>query len=751
MKKRILSIVISLFLLLGLTACGEGGFTPSQKGFDTKAVTSVLADGEIIAQNSKYAMEYAADTGSVRLVELASGTKWDVCPKSSGEVQYDDFGMPIQDHVFLQSAIEVGYMDVTIRGGGNSSTTSMDAAVETGRVVVKKIENGVTIEYYFDGQKFMIPVDYVLKDDYLSISVDSTKIQEDELRVTYVSLAPFLNSVENDSENSYLFLPSGSGALMNVNSYNAQGLKYNAYVYGEDYIMEDKYIPSEHESLRMPVYGYKNGDKGGFAIIDNGAETARMNTVVGSTAYKFSTVYPSFYLRGYTNHQARTFKQTYFANVYPENMIEGTVSLRFYPLSGENADYNTMADIYRDYLVNEKGLAKTGEEKAMNINLIGGAQITKSFLGVPYETVYAATTVNQASSIISELNENIDSLSVKLKGFGATGVDVGKIGGGFTVNDKFGSATNLKSLSSLCSEKGIDLYFDYDLVKFNSSGSGFSHGSDAVMNSGVLKAEQYITDKANRSNLTDEAYRFLRPIKFDDAVSKALKQNAKWNISGVSLETLTSMAYSDYSEPKSTVDFNSRHGFVAAVSEALKQVKENNQKLMASDANDYAAIAANIVTDVPVVSDRGYTFYEDVPFYSMVFKGYVPMTSESINLAIDPQRIVLGAVESGIGLNYTVINQWGNELIDSHYPYFFSTVYSGVKEDILATYSSLADYYDSINGAKIVSNTIISSGVHCTAFDNGVTVYVNYNNSAASTPAGECAAQSYIITGGAAQ
>ncbi len=171
---------------------------------------------------------------------------------------------------------------------------------------------------------------------------------------------------------------------------------------------------------------------------------------------------------------------------------------------------------------------------------------------------------------------------------------------------------------------------------------------------------------------------------------------------------------------------------------------------MASDANDYAAIAANIVTDAPVVSDRGFTFYEDVPFYSMVFKGYVPMTSESINLAIDPQRIVLGAVESGIGLNYTVINQWGNELIDSHYPYFFSTVYSGVKDDMLATYNSLADYYDSINGAKIVSNTIISSGVHCTAFDNGVTVYVNYNSSAASTPAGECAAQSYIITGGAA-
>ena len=176
MKKRILSIVLCLFLLLGLTACGEGDFELVERTFDTKVATSVLTEGEIIAQNSKYAMEYAADTGSVRLVDLASGTRWDICPKSSGEVQYDDFGMPVKDHVFIQSAIEVGYMDPTIRGGGNYSTTSCEGVVEGGRTVVKKIENGVTVEYYFDGEKFMIPVDYVLKDDYLSVSIDSTKI-----------------------------------------------------------------------------------------------------------------------------------------------------------------------------------------------------------------------------------------------------------------------------------------------------------------------------------------------------------------------------------------------------------------------------------------------------------------------------------------------------------------------------------------------------------------------------------------------
>ena len=160
MKKRILSIVICLVLLLSLTACGSG-YIPPQKSFDEKVQSSTLSDGEVIAQNSKYSLVYEAETGSVKMVDIANGTVWDITPKSTGEVQYDAFGLPIGDHVFTQAAFQVAYMDKTIRGGGSNMVTSTEGAVEGGRVVVKPIENGVTIEYYFDGQKFMIPVDYV--------------------------------------------------------------------------------------------------------------------------------------------------------------------------------------------------------------------------------------------------------------------------------------------------------------------------------------------------------------------------------------------------------------------------------------------------------------------------------------------------------------------------------------------------------------------------------------------------------------
>lgn len=749
MKKRILSIAICLFLLLGLTACGEGDFTPSQKAFDKKVQSSVPSTDEVIAKNDKYTLQYDSATGGISIVDNAAGTVWQTCPKPEGEQELDAMGMPVRRHGFPQSVLEVGYMDTKISGGGNLVTTTYDGVSGgSGRMVYKPIENGVTIEYYFDLQEIMIPVDYVLCDDYVSISVDSTKIQENNLKVTYVSIAPFLSSIPNDSEDSYLFVPSGSGALLSGDSYNDQGIIYNAYIYGDDLTMEERFIATEENAIRLPVYGYKLGAKGGFVVIDDGAETAILNTNCGNTSYKFTTVFPSFQLRGYTSHLATSFNNTRNANIFPENMIEGKFSIRFYPLSGESANYNGMADVYRDYLIKECGLTETNGDKAMSVSLIGGTEITKSFLGVPYKTLLATTTLDQANTIISELSESVDGLAVKFDGFGSSGVDKGKIGGGFELGGNIGSASKLKKLSDSLGKK-VDLYMDYELVEYSSSGSGFAYFGDAVMNSGSIKADQYIIDKALRNNEEKLKYRLLRPIKFSDAVSKALKANSKWNLGGVSFETLTSLSYSDYSDINSSVDYNSKHNFDTAVTNALKQVKDNKQKLMASNANAYAAVIADIIEDAPVSSDNGFAFIESVPFYAMVFKGYVPMTSESINTAVTPEKVVLGAVEGGMGLNYTVISKWDNSLINALYPYFNTTLYSSVKDDMLSTYGDLADYYESIKGAKITSNAIISSGVHSTTFDNGVTVYVNYNNNAAQTPAGEVAALDYIITGGA--
>lgn len=791
MKKRLISVIICLLLLMvPLSSCKETKFTPAQKSFDKDAVAYKLPDNTIVADNGNYSLKFDSDTTSISIVESLSGKVWDMCPTPTAGASDNIFGLEgfTKESYFVKSAVRIRYMDTQITGGAETFANSFN---EAERVVCKELENGLTIEYYFDSVEIMVPVDFVLVDDYISISVDSTKIQEnDKYHLVSVGLAPFLCSVENTdstaieeetdetiatedavidfesaeaetefveeteeengSSDSYLFIPSGSGAILNTEIQGNVGIALDSYVYGNDIAKNDFIVSSDETAVRLPVYGFKDGDKGGFAIIDRGAETAVIHTISGADSDGFSTVYAAFQLRGSTEHDAKSFKYSQILSIYPENMIEGVFSIRFYPLTGDEANYSAMADVYRNYLIDECGLEKTGEEKAVHLNLIGGTEITKSFVGVPYKTVYATTTVDDASKIVSELSKEISNMSVKLKGYGKSGIDIGTIGGGFGINSNIGSASDLKSLSSLCKDSDVDLYFDYDITRFANGGSGFSFSRDAVMNCGFIKADQYLIDKALRNTNEDYKYRLLRPIKFENAVEKSVKATEKWEIEGVSFDTLSSYSYSDYSDYKTTIKYNSRFGFGEAVTSAIEQV--GDKKFMASDANAYVALKADIISDAPATSTDGYAFLEDVPFYAMVFKGYIPMTSESVNLGSTPEKIILGAVEGGMGLGYTVINNWDNSLIDSMYPYFYSSTYSGIKDDIIAQYKDLAEYYTSINGAMIVSSEIIASGVHCTTFDNGVQAYVNYNSYAVQTSAGEIEAlgYKYIIQGGAA-
>ena len=272
-----------------------------------------------------------------------------------------------------------------------------------------------------------------------------------------------------------------------------------------------------------------------------------------------------------------------------------------------------------------------------------------------------------------------------------------------------------------------------------------SHEDDAATNAGELKATQYYYDVAVRDKKTDTAYNLLAPSKFAGVFDKISKNTAKLNLYGVSLDTLASTTYSDYSD-KNNSKYYSKNSYTEAAEDVVKKFKAQNKKFMASAANDYAAVYADIITEAPVSSDKSHAFMYDVPFYQMVFKGSVPITVQSINLAADPKEMILKAVESGSGLGYTVIDSWDSAVINSNSPYFYNTVYSDLKNDIYKNAKALSSYYNSISGKHITGHTVLENGLRETVFENGVVAYVNYTDKPLASPAGEVAASGYLIT-----
>ena len=730
-----------LIICLSLTACSTGFGSLDY----TEVATSDKPTDTLIAQNSKHKLELDKSNMGFILTDVNTSEQWSTTPIDASGQQFDEFGMPIKKHPKVESvlAIECKNFD----SDEKNTYYSYNDAVKDGQVTYKKLKNGILINYYFAEAKVMIPLKCILTDDGVKLSVDPTKIQESENKVVGISIAPFFCAVKNDSENSYLFVPSGSGAIMGVESKSEQGNSYSAQIYGYDPSIDEVALTSKKESVKLNVFGAKINDKAVVAIVDGSPSSALINANAGSTTLGYSSCYASFQMRGYTNHVAELFSYEKVDKVvYSKKKINKPISVTFCPLSGEDANYSGMAKLYREYLIENYNMTDSGEDVALNIRMLGGTEITKSFVGIPYKTVSAATTLDDAKKIIEQIKKNINAeFSVQLKGFGESGLDIGKIAGNYTVSEKLGYLKTLKELFEYSKDNGVSLFFDFDIERFNKNSSSITKFSDAAVNAGEQKALQYNYDVAVRDKKTDTVYNLLSPAKFTEVFEKVSTVSKKYSISGISLDTISEIAYSDYAN-KDDSKFYSKNGFVNVADSVIDSVKSSTKKFMASSANIYAAVKADIISESPTSSEKNYAFLYDVPFYQMVFKGSVPITVESINLASDPRKMILKAVESGSGLGYTVINNWDNSLINADSPYFYNSVFKEIKDSIFENSQELSEYYKKISGKHISSHTVFENGLRETVFENGICVYVNYTDKTLETPVGELLPYEYLIS-----
>lgn len=746
MKK--FGIVLLIFaLLLSLSACGSDAKDIS-KPFDTKA-SNASFNGSVIAENQSFRLEWEENTKGVILTDLKSNLQWGTSPTDAKEERLDEYGMVIKTHPMVNSVLSVNYLDYESNTVVN--TVSYTGAVENGRVRCAKGNNSLLVEFYFDEPGFMIPVQYILQEDCLQIKVNAKDIQESENKIVSISLAPFICSAKNDRKDTYLFVPSGSGALVYPTTISQQGVYYTSQVYGYDNSIETLSKTTETESVRLPVYGTRaSEDQAMLAVIDGSDGSASINVRTGASAYGYSTVYADFSIRGYTNHIADIFSEDTKVSsmVFSKNKIDSAISVKYYPLVGEKATYSGMAEIYKKYLTDRAASSEANEKSMLNLNIIGGLMLTDSFYGIPYERLYAATTLEQAANIVDDVAAQTgQSFQVVLKAFGETGIDAGKIGGGYKVGKGLGTKKQLELFHSICEKYAVDSYMDFDLVRFKKSANGFSVFSDACYNAGEQKAQQYLYNVAVHKQEENTLYYLLNPARFEDAGKKLLDAGKKLGFSGLSLETMTSMSYSNYLD-KNDVAYYAKNRFPDTVSDSLKLFKNGGYRISSSAANAYAAVLADTITDVPICSDGEYIFAEDIPFYQMVFKGRASLFTPSVNLSADENRMLLKAVEGGCGLSYTLIDHWNNKMIAADYPVFYNSVYSDVRNHIFAVASKFTDYYEKISGTSIVSHEVLSHTLRRTNFSNGVSVYVNYSNQAIETSAGMVQANDYLIAEG---
>ena len=730
--KRVFSLFLALLCLIFTCSCADSELTQVKK-YSKPSEINVVSSG-VVADNDKFRLVWDNKIGNLMLYNKETETVWASTP-------YEYYSNRGDAANFIDNSL-CSSLIITCMDNKNTPYEyySYDAVFQNGSAYSVKIKNGIRIIYFFDKVGISVPVDYTLTDEGLKAEVLINKITEKgEFKLYKIAVLPFFASTPNNKEN-YIFVPSGSGALMYADSDNREIRYYSEMVYGEDPSQNFVYEPVNEKRIKLPVYGVKSGDKGVIGIIEDGCGAAYINADVGNVQMGYSNVYACFQVRG---ADRAVLKSVDNLNITTENITdvitaEEKASVTFIPLEN-GGDYNKMASAYREYLL-KKGTLKGEKSAELYLDILGAAKIKKNFFGVSYDKVSALTTVEQTNEIIEEvINETGINPIVKLKGFGKGGIDYSTVAGGYTLDGCLGSKKELKNLLGKWNQKSVPILMDFDIINYTKSGKGFSISKDTAFtaNNVAVKNKSYeIVTHFAKSNVVSP--NILSRSNLLEAGEKLIKASNKLGIQGVSLASLGNIAYSDYKQQKYYV----KSGMGNDASKIINSLKKDKKIIGTDSANDYAAILSDYISSTPSSSSKYLSLDKDIPFYRMVFKGLVSQSSEPINLAVNPTMEFLDAVSCGIALNFTVAYDFDDSLIYGANSGVSGSVFNDIKKSIFEYHSQAKEVLRAVSSATIESFNE-TDGVTQTVFSNGVTVYVNKNNKSVETPIGCIEAYSF--------
>ena len=736
--RNLLALTLAFLMLALCSGCQTAVVKPRPFNANFEILS---VDKEIVAENESFILAWESEYKRILLKDKSNGHVWSTTPSSALTPRYDTSGNRIIVNPRVNSPIVIEYSD--FESQELIDATAYVASIKENSVSEEITDSGIRVTYYFPDAQISVPVEYGLRNNGININIDIGDITEGDYKLCGISLAPFMCSIENAEENGYLFVPSGSGALIYKKNETDIPITYTQEVYGADkarHLEYEEKATSEKE-IRLPVFGSKSGDSALCAIIEDGAESASINVSAGAANIGYSGVYASFSVRGY---QWVKIKNKY-QRLYCESPATGKFSVTYSPLYGEKANYIGMADTYRSYLKKKYGLTECKDENMLSLEIIGGTNIRTTFLGIPYNKFLPVTTVKKAEEIIKDVqNLTGQKPSVKLFGYGQSGTDIGKTGGGFSVNRSLGSKDDMRNLTRFCKDNDIELFTDFDLVRFNRSGGGVALTDKAVtVNGQTVNCYDYGIWSGTRNYNLDK-YFLVSRSKLTGFTEKLEKAADKYGLVGVSLDTLSNYCYSDYS----FASFFVKGKMANDVSSVYKALKNSGIGIASSDANDYAAAYASRIFDAPLQSSAYNLFDEDVPFYEIVFKGYVPLSSGPLNLASNDRERLLRAIEGGCGLDYVISGEFDMRLVTAPTPNFYGSDYSDIKSSIEKTVSENSEFYENVKGAKITAHSIMGDGLRKTTFDNGRIVYVNYSQQAITVENTVIGAMSYKLLKG---
>ncbi len=589
----------------------------------------------------------------------------------------------------------------------------------------------VTMEYILDGSNLVvrIPLDKV---EYPRNVIDA---ESGGRQVTFplysLDLMQFFGAA-GVNDQGYIFVPDGSGAIINLNNGKLDAKPYGESLYGFDYALESKDIlPEITERLQIPVYGLKKEDTAFMAIIEKGNAYAAVKADIAGRTSSYNTVYSSFITMAKTelSYGIEEINDVNYLNLYQSRLPEGNIQIRYTFFAGKEATYVGMAQKYQQYLKEKYSLSKNKEtDKApFMLEIMGAIHDRKLVMGAPQKVVEPLTTFTQVKDVIEGLKENqIDNIDLRLTGW-LSGGEYHSFPNQVNLEGKLGSGTDFDDLLLYLAKNKIDLYPDVSFINVyeNKLLDGFRTRTQSAYFLNRKPAVIYEYNLSTYQKNYDKYKQILSTRYLDELIGDFVKDYNKYQINNLSLKYMGKQLNSDFrKDPEKTID---RQQSLKKTVEVVKGLKEEEDfDLLVEGGNSYLLPYVSHIVKMPLFSTGLNIIDRGVPFLPIALHGYIDYSGDPLNISRH-EYALLKSVETGAIPYYQGTYSESYKVKRTDFDEYYALNYKLWLPQASDLYNRINNLLKEIYNQEIIDHQKISKNVYKTIYENGQTVIVNYN------------------------
>ena len=579
---------------------------------------------------------------------------------------------------------------------------------------------------------FKITVSFTLDNGDLVAHLPAGLIDYDQSMYVLgrIHLLEFFGAGRGD-EDGYMLVPDGSGALIHFNTDSTKPVARAVLpVYGEDITFTSTVSRDNiRNAARFPVFGLRQENSGSssrawFGIIEEGEAMADIVAQSSQFFSGYETVSPALYYgRDYLVARGGDAAGTGGSFRYIDrNFYQGDWTIRYSFLTGDDADYNGMAHVYRRYLIERNVLQPLAHpDPVMYLDVLGLLQKPGTFIGIPYSRRIRLTTFDQAALMLNDMNmQGVGQVVLRYRGWFNGGLDH-TVPNRLTIERGLGGRRALQSLMQTADDLGYRAFFETDFYFIRRLGffNGYNRLSDGSQTVDGFLAEALPFEMASNAGMDGWTYYTISPnhyLRFFNnftPIAAGMGINLSMSSAGTSL-------MADYHRNRPV---NSQESLDILTG----SFGDFPGSLLVDGGNAYTLPFTGNIMNIPIADSSHINTDISIPFMQLVLHGFVSYSGPAINMSFDPELTLLRNIEFGASLAFMIAYDEIAELKGTPYSHFYSVDYHAWQQIMADMYHRYAHVYRGLSNIPMERHDRLSQGVVMTTFANGTQVLVNYS------------------------